>query len=181
MAQNIDWIFSLPAGEPVWIAEEERLAQSNRFLVDLLEETGAGEFSSVETVLLPREMSIQSRWDINAGQCCGKIVALETAERGRGGQLRFVCQSDDPKLRAFLPVRAVGLVPAKFVFRTKAECLRYCCRGISRTFSVRYCDELLAALDQIQRRVKGVRRICSAEESELGASDISIALDAMLD
>lgn len=181
MAHNIDWIFSLPAGEPVWIAEEERLAKSNRFLVDLLEETGVGEFSSVETVLLPREMSIQSRWDISAGTCVGKIVALEFAERGRSGQLRFVCQCADPKLRAFFPVRAVGLVPTKFVFRTKAECLRYCCRGIARTFSVRYCDEILAAIDQIQRRVKGVRRICSAEESELGASDISIALDAMLD
>ena len=50
---NHRWVFGLKKGDRVWMAQEESITQTERFVVDFLDQVGPSEFESVEKIFVP--------------------------------------------------------------------------------------------------------------------------------
>lgn len=176
------WVWSLTKGEKVWVAIEESLAQTERFTIGFIDQTGPCEFESTPECFIPYEMEVENNWALASADKESHIVSLRFLSPQKYRRLRFACQCKHPDLANYFCRHAVeAAVVSTHIFRTKDECAAFCIEHIAMHFSPLYCDEILKALDEIKARVRGVRKICTEEEEEQGELDFAAAVEKILD
>ena len=163
-----NWVYCLKKGDRVWMAQEESIAQTERFVVDFLDQVGPSEFESVEEIFVPYEMEVVNNWTLNNGDGETHIVALEFVEPRKYRQLRFVCQCDTRDLmNLFNQVHCSSqtTVPTH-IFKTQGECREFCESCILNHYTVDMCDTLVAELQKMIGRVHRVKDVCIRDNAE---------------
>ena len=148
------------------MAQEESIAQTERFVVDFLDQVGPSEFESVEEIFGPYEMEVVNNWTLNNGDGETHIVALEFVEPRKYRQLRFVCQCDTRDLVNLFNQSHCSLqttVPTH-IFKTQNECREFCESYILTHFTIERCSTLIQELQKMIERVKQVKEICLLDQ-----------------
>lgn len=157
------WVHGLKKGDRVWMAQEESIAQSERFVVDFLDQVGPSEFQSVEEIFVPYEMEVVNNWTLNNGDCEAHIVALEFVEPCKYRQLRFVCQGETRDLvNLFNQVHGSFTIPTH-IFKTQGECREFCESCILNHYTVEMCDTIVAELRKMIGRIHRVKDVCTRD------------------
>ena len=179
-----DWVWSLNKGDKVWIAKEESLAKSERFVIDFLDQTGLDEFTSLEEIFMPYEMEVAENWTLKSGDKESHIVSMQYVEPKKFCKLEFAVQSDTRDLLNFFHSRRSigGDILSTRIFRTKEECEAFCKDNIVMHYTEDYCNDILAELLKFGKRVRGVKLICREEDAKGNGTFFSpTSLDTMLD
>lgn len=162
------WVYGLKKGDRVWMAQEESITQTERFVVDFLDQVGPSEFESVEEIFVPYEMEVVNNWTLNNGDGETHIVALEFVEPRKYRQLRFVCQCDTRDLvNLFNQSHCSSQTTVSTrIFKTQHDCHKFCESYIQTHYSVELCDTLVEELRKMIARVSKVKNICLRCEAE---------------
>ena len=163
-----NWVWSLKRGDRVWLANEESVAQGDRFLIEFMDETAPMEYERVDEVFNLRELIVVDNWTLTG--CDGEthIVSMEFADPSMRGQLRFACQCGTRDLNNFFsgPMTPSSMVVATHIFRTPDECREFCRSYISMHYSSSLCDEMVAELEKMIAQIKAVKHVCVAYEND---------------
>lgn len=168
------WVYGLKKGDRVWMAQEESIAQTERFVVDFLDQVGPSEFESVEEIFVPYEMEVVNNWTLNNGDGETHIVALEFVEPRKYRQLRFVCQCDTRDLVNLFNqshCSSQTTVPTR-IFKTQHDCRKFCKFCILNHYTVEMCDTLIEELRKMIGRIHGVKDVCLRDEAANYSGDL---------
>lgn len=177
------WVWGLQKGDKVWVAMPESIAKAENFVIDFYDETGPSEHEDIGSIFMPYEMQIVNNWEIRSGDDVSNLITFRYTSLKKVDAIAFAFRCDHRDLASFAR-RHDGdkdVIPTR-VFHTQEECNQFCRHAISLQFHTSICDDILAALDKMRNRVKGVRAICAAEE-ESGGDDIDFAsaIDKIMD
>ena len=156
------WVYGLKKGDRVWMAQEESIAKTERFEIDLLEQIGPSEYAGLEEIFAPYEMEVVNNWTLSNFDEETHIVALEFVEPRKYRQLRFVCQCDTRDLVNLFSLSHIALqttIPSR-IFKTQDECRKFCESYILNHYTVEMCDTLIEELCKMIGRVQMVKNVC---------------------
>ena len=154
-----NWVYGLKKGDRVWMAQEESIAQSERFVIDFLEQSGPSEFEGIEEIFVPYEMEVVNNWTLNNGDGETHIVALEFVEPRKYRQLRFVCQCNTRDLVNLfnqLHCSSQTTVPT-LIFKTQHDCRKFCESCILDHYTPARCDTLVAEMQKMIEKINRVK------------------------
>ena len=170
MQKDIDiahnWVYGLKKGDRVWIAQEESITQTERFVVDFLDQVGPSEFEGLEEIFVPYEMEVVNNWTLKNGDGETHIVALEFVEPRKYRQLRFICQCDTRDLVNLFNqshCSSQTTVPTH-IFKSQHDCRKFCDDFILTHYTVERCDTILSEMRKMMQRVHEVKKVCVRKE-----------------
>lgn len=163
------WVWDLKIGDKVWVAIEESIAQSERYHIEFLEQSGPSEYIGVDEIFVPYEMEVVNNWSLKNGAEESHIIAFEFTDPRKYHRLKFAYQNNTRDLQnLFGRIVDSDIVVSTRTFRTKAECEAFCNHAIVMHYTTDMCDSVIKELNHMIERVKSVRTICANEENFSG-------------